>query len=157
MIAHIKQKKALTTHHNVSHLHKRDFVCTQEGCGKSYGYKHLLQRHVARAHQPEESSDCSGDPEDDNLKGVRMDIDGITGRSYLERSARIRKALRCPYPHLPSTFMSGQDSELSVLDSMVPCEHVFGRAYDLRRHLISEHGLAVEKGVVDAWVVQGGV
>jgi len=85
-----------------------------------------------------------------------MDIDGITGRSYVERNARIRKALRCPYPHLPSTFVSCRDSELSVLDSVVPCEHVFGRAYDLRRHLLSEHGLGVEKGVVDAWV-QGGV
>ena len=47
--------------------------------------------------------------------------------------------------------MHGRDSEWSVLDSVVPCEHVFGRAYDLRRHLSSEHGLAVEKEVVDAW------
>jgi len=47
--------------------------------------------------------------------------------------------------------VSSQDSELSVSDSVVPCEHVFGRAYDLRRHLLSEHGLAVEKGDVDAW------
>lgn len=151
IIAHIEQKKALTTHYNVSHLHKRDFECTQEGCGKSYGYKHLLQRHVTQAHRSTESSDCSGNPEDDSPKGVRMDIDGITGRSYLERNAKIRRALRCPYPHLPSTFMPSRDSGLPVLDSVVPCEHVFGRAYDLRRHLLSEHGLAVEKGAVDGW------
>ena len=155
IITHVKQKKALATHYNVSHLHRRDFVCSQESCGKSYGYKHLLQRHVARAHRPAESSDCSGDPEDDHPKGARMDIDRITGRSYLERNAKIRRALRCPYPHLPSAFVSGRGSELSDLDSVVPCEHVFGRAYDLRRHLLSEHGLALEKGVVDAWAEEG--
>ena len=47
--------------------------------------------------------------------------------------------------------MFSQGSELSVLDSVLPCEHVFGRAYDLRRHLLSEHGLAAEKEAVDAW------
>lgn len=138
-------------HRNVSHLHKRDFVCAQEGCGKSYGYKHLLQRHVAQTHRQAESSDCFGDPEDDNARGVRMDIGGITGRSYLERSAKIKRPLRCPYPHFPSAFVSGRGLESSVLDPVAPCEHVFGRAYDLRRHLLSEHGLAVEKRVVDAW------
>lgn len=80
-----------------------------------------------------------------------MSIDGITGRSYLERNTKIKRALRCPYPHLPSVFLSIRDSGLSVSDSVVPCEHVFGRAYDLRRHLLSDHGLAVEKGVVDTW------
>lgn len=80
-----------------------------------------------------------------------MDIDGITGKSYLERNAGIRRALSCPYPHFPPTFVPSRDSELSALESVVPCEYVFGRAYDLRRHLLSEHGLAVEKGVVDMW------
>ena len=145
-----KQKKALTTHYNVSHLQKRDFICPQEGCGKSYGYKHLLQRHLAQAHRPVESSDCSSDPEDD-AKGFRVDIDGITGRSYLERNSKMRRALQCPYPDLPPSFVTGRGSESSVLDSVVACEYVFGRAYDLRRHLLSEHGLAVEKGTVDAW------
>lgn len=84
-----------------------------------------------------------------------MDIDGITGRSYLERNTKIRNALRCPHPHVPSAFVSGRDSESSISDSVVPCEHVFGRAYDLRRHLLSEHGLAVEKRVVDAWAAVG--
>lgn len=80
-----------------------------------------------------------------------MDIEGITGKTYLARNTRIRRALCCPYPHLPSMFMSNRGSQSSVLDSVVPCEHVFGRAYDLRRHLLSEHGLAVGKEVVDAW------
>ena len=147
----LEQKKALTTHYNVSHLHKRDFTCPHEDCGKSYGYKHLLQRHVAHAHLPEESSDCSSDGDDDNAKGVQTDIEVITGKSYLARNARIRRALRCPHPNLPPAFVLSRDSELSALDSVLPCEHVFGRAYDLRRHLLSKHGLAVEKGIVDAW------
>ncbi|KAF9777877.1 hypothetical protein BJ322DRAFT_1094846 [Thelephora terrestris] len=144
-----KSKKALTTHHNISHLHKRDFTCSHEGCNKSYGYKHLLQRHLSRAHQ-EIGSDAASDPEEDNANGVRMDIDGITGRSYLERNSGIKKPVCCPYPNLPPQFASGRNSDLSV--SVAPCEHVFGRAYDLRRHLLSEHGLVIEKGVVDAWV-----
>ena len=149
----VEQKKALTMHYNISHLYKRDFVCPHEGCDKAYGYKHLLQRHDVQAHRlVTEFSDHSSSPEDDDTKGAQMDIDGITGRSYLERNAKIRGALRCPHPHLPSTFVSGRGSELSVSDSMTPCEHVFGRAYDLRRHMLSGHGLTVEKGVMDAWV-----
>ena len=85
------------------------------------------------------------------MKGVQLDIDGITGKSYTERGAKIRRALCCPYPHFPPAFVSGPDLMSSVTDAAVPCEYVFGRAYDLRRHLLSEHGLAVEKGVVVAW------
>lgn len=147
----IKQKKALTTHYGVSHLHKRDFVCPRERCGKSYGYKHLLQRHVAQAHRAAESSDHFSDPEEDDAKGVQMDIDRITGRSYLERNSKIKRALRCPHPNLPQPFISNRDSPLSVVDPADACEHVFGRAYDLRRHLLSIHGLTVEKVVMDAW------
>lgn len=139
------------THCNVSHLRKRDFVCPYEGCDKSYGYKHLLHRHLARVHPSAAPSDCSSDPEEDNTKGVLMDIDRITGRSYLERNSKIKKALRCPHPNLPPSFISDRGSELSITDSVAPCEHIFGRAYDLRRHLLSEHGLAVEKDVVGAW------
>ena len=101
--------------------------------------------------RPTEPSDSSNDPEDDNAKGVQMGIEEITGKSYLERNSRIKRALRCPHPHFPSSFISGLDSGLSVIDPVLPCEHVFGRAYDLRRHLLSEHGLAVEKDIVDAW------
>ena len=148
----IKQKKALTTHHNVSHLHKRDFWCTHEGCNKSYGYKHLLQRHLSRAHREVESSNHSGGSEDGSVKDARMDIDGITGRSYLERNCKIKRPVCCPHPSLPSQFTSDRDPDLSVSGSVAPCEHVFGRAYDLRRHLLSVHGLVVEKDVVGAWV-----
>lgn len=80
-----------------------------------------------------------------------MDIDKVTGRSYLARNFNIKRPLRCPHPNLPQSFASDRDSESSTTDPVVPCEHVFGRSYDLRRHLVSEHGLAVEKSVVDAW------
>ena len=139
------------THYNVSHLHKRDFTCPHEDCDKSYGYKHLLQRHAVQAHRSAESSDCSSDPEDGNAKGTQMGIDSITGRSYLARNTKIRRTIRCPYPHLPPALASSGVSELPAQHSVVPCEHVFGRAYDLRRHLLSEHGLAVEKEIVDGW------
>jgi len=88
---------------------------------------------------------------EDDGKGIHAEIEGITGKTYLARTAKIRRALRCPCPNFPSTFLSNRDSELSGVDSVLPCEHVFGRAYDLRRHLLSEHGLTVEKVVVDAW------
>jgi general transcription factor IIIA len=147
----ITQKKALTTHYNVLHLQKRDFACPHEGCGKSYGYKHLLRRHLVQGHRPAESSDCSSESEVGNAEGVKMTVNGITGRSYLERNSKIKRPLHCPHPNLPSQFTFDRGPELTVLDSMIPCEYVFGRAYDLRRHLLSEHGLAVEKWVVDAW------
>lgn len=32
------------------------------------------------------------------------------------------------------------------------CTYVFSRAYDLRRHLLAEHSLELEREVVDEWV-----
>ena len=43
----------------------------------------------------------------------------------------IRRASGCPYPQFPPAFVSDQDLALSILDSVVPCGYVFGRAYDL--------------------------
>jgi len=85
------------------------------------------------------------------VKDVQAEIEVITGKSYLARNAKIRRALRCPHPNFPSAFVPSRDAELPASDPVLPCEHVFGRAYDLRRHLLSEHGLVVERGIVDAW------
>ena len=138
----------LSMHHNISHLHKRDFVCTRRGCDRSYGYKYRLLQHVSQAHKPMKRSNCS---EGDNGKNVQFDLDGITGKSYLEGSAKIRRALLRPYPHFPPAFVPGQTGAVRsrFRDSLRIC---FERAYDLRRHLLSGHGLAVEKGLVVEWV-----
>ena len=106
---------------------------------------------VLRSQISPSATRCSGPQagsfsEGNNAKGVRFDIDGTIRKSYLERSSKIRTALRCPYPYLPSVFVSDPDPVPPIPDPGIPCEYVFGRACDSRRHLLSEH-----------WQLKGGL
>jgi general transcription factor IIIA len=90
-------------------------------------------------------------------------IDDITGHTYAV-SAGVRK-LACPFPSLnglavtlPSATASSTTSmyveDSSSAGAALPvraCAYVFGRAYDLRRHLRAVHGVEVDKDVLDAW------
>jgi len=144
-----KSKKALTTHTNITHLGRRDHVCPHETCKQTFGYKHLLQRHLAKRHTASSSSESSDEDTTTCLPtpaADKMDIDTITGNTYAQTASRklkAAKALRCPYPHL---------DDLAVVPAGPPCDYVFSRAYDLRRHLQSEHDVVVDKDSVDLWV-----
>ncbi|KIK68994.1 hypothetical protein GYMLUDRAFT_91402 [Collybiopsis luxurians FD-317 M1] len=114
-----KSNKALTVHHKVTHLGRRDFVCTHDDCGASFGYKHLLQRHFARAHSKQSDNEgteaptdsCSGEGSGSESESdapalkttLSMDIASITGASYSARAKELlseAKAIRCPFPQL---------------------------------------------------------
>lgn len=159
------QKKALTTHHTITHLGRRDFVCPEIGCARAFGYKHILQRHVARVHvagcEQGEVGDADADEEcsdADGAQGGPSGIDAMTGRLYAQRAAagdsgiagagiaRLRQ-LRCPYPDLRDFLSSSSPSQ----PLQAACEYVFGRAYDLRRHMGAVHGVVLEKEAVDTW------
>ncbi|KAH9045919.1 hypothetical protein EDB83DRAFT_2638027 [Lactarius deliciosus] len=170
-----KSKKALTTHHAITHLGKRDFVCTVDGCGRAFGYKHILQRHQARGHNndkdedgedAEQHADADGESSDGGETRTRPKkrktrhatshstsiIDEITGVAYAKRSAGGQAPLKCPHPTmegLPSALPASRQSLWS--EDAAPCEYVFRRAYDLRRHLQAVHGISLDKEVVDAW------
>ena len=87
-------------------------------------------------------------------------IDFITGAAYDARAqAQLSsgaRSLRCPFPDLPPSFRCGaEDGEEAAAPSTsggAQCLYVFSRAYDLRRHLLAEHGLELEREVVDEWV-----
>jgi general transcription factor IIIA len=175
LIAEILQEKALTTHHAISHLGRRDFVCAAEGCGRAFGYKHILQRHQARQHghdrtAAEEDEDCEhhadtdGEsseterPQPKKRKGRRLQsqnisiINEITGVAYEERTANALAPLRCPHPAMEGLPSASSVESLSNLwGDATPCEYVFGRAYDLRRHLRAVHGVELDKETVDGW------
>ncbi|KAF7362145.1 hypothetical protein MVEN_00560500 [Mycena venus] len=143
-----KSKKALTTHTNITHLGRRDHVCPHETCKQTFGYKHLLQRHLTKRHNPSSSSESS-DEDTTCLPApvaMNLDIDTITGNTYAQTASKklkAAKALRCPYPHLDG---------LTVAQTGPPCDYVFSRAYDFRRHLQSEHNVIFDKKSVDLWV-----
>ncbi|KAI0245720.1 hypothetical protein BJV78DRAFT_1287293 [Lactifluus subvellereus] len=99
-----KSKKALTTHHAITHLGRRDFVCAVEGCGRAFGYKHILQRHQARGHgndrveaeDGEQQADADGESSEverprpkkrRHLLPGTCTINEITGVAYAERAA----------------------------------------------------------------------
>ncbi|KZT74734.1 hypothetical protein DAEQUDRAFT_700735 [Daedalea quercina L-15889] len=184
-----KSKKSLATHHNVTHLGHRDFACS--ACGRTFGYKHLLQRHTAKAHaaipassesgseadtgsgdsrDAQDSTDEDGDSDGQadvsktTKSAVTLSIGFITGAAYDARSqARLNsntRSLQCPFPNLPPSFRrnEGNDSGNAGGDSTAPraggsqCLYVFSRAYDLRRHLLAEHEVDLEKEAVDEWV-----
>ncbi|OSD06096.1 hypothetical protein PYCCODRAFT_1405021 [Trametes coccinea BRFM310] len=176
-----KSKKALNTHHNIAHLGRRDFICPHGHCRRAFGYKHLLQRHLAKLHAPNdptasgnerghgsESGSHSGNESDHPMGSPcepprTLDIDLITGSAYAARAkASLNQAtkLQCPFPHLPASLSPtsvSKDAEHSApiassSKRRSDCQYVFSRAYDLRRHLQAEHGIDVDREKVDEWV-----
>ena len=132
-------------------------MCQHASCQRAFGYKHLLQRHVAKVHanpsgtSDEAESSEGEDPAEPQKQDVRLelDIDDITGKTYAVRSQKLlaqSNRLRCPHPDLHGLV---DDATARVRR---PCEYVFSRAYDLKRHLLSEHGLEVDRERVDNWV-----
>lgn len=141
-------------HISVHHLGLREHICPHTSCGSAFGYKHLLQRHSAKAHGAKQSGDdaTSGEEGDESDSGTLAgNINYITGAAY-EQNARIKVdkglALPCPYPVLeglvPPDLVSGAH----------PCGYVFSRAYDLRRHMRTAHNVEIDKARIDTWVKQ---
>ncbi|KAJ3569593.1 hypothetical protein NP233_g4941 [Leucocoprinus birnbaumii] len=167
-----KSKKALTVHKNVTHLGHRKFVCPHENCHKAYGYKHLLQRHTAKAHRSsdgETSSEYSDDAlpasdEEEDDVDVSLVIEKITGYAYSQSTqAKITagKALRCPFPDISGFEDANQRTENLGSQKLTgstaregTCDYAFRRAYDLRRHLQATHGLSAQKEAVELWVAE---
>lgn len=136
----------------MNHEGRRDFICPHETCGRSFGYKHLLQRHLSKLHAAQSESESNSDEGEAATENAQlpMAINDITGKTYADRSAKqlaMLRRLACPYPHLHDLSES-----LPSISGGRSCEYVFSRAYDLRRHLKAEHGVEVEKEVVDRWV-----
>lgn len=159
---------------NVNHLGQRNFVCEREGCGKAFGYKHLLQRHCAKLHGIH-SDDARSDKEGAMDKESNVEpspvrdesfIEVLTGRAYKRRklepdsmashkevrsrkSKKGKRVLRCPWPQFGDVMdVVGESNH----KQHTACDAIFNRAYDLRRHLKADHGLEVTKEEVAAWV-----
>ena len=151
------QKKALTNHVNVNHLGSRNFVCPFEDCARAFGYKHLLQRHLAKLHAEDTNNSDRDGPEDDEQDEaadtfITSHIDDITGVTFAIRTlekAQTGKSLCCPFPNLD---MFGETGAPSLAGSSSLCNYTFSRAYDLRRHLKSSNDIDVDKEEVDDWV-----
>lgn len=147
------QKKALTTHHNVIHLNQRNHVCPHIHCNSAFGYKHLLERHLAKLHSSESIHAETSAEEEASATDTdgAMDIEAITGKAYANRLQNAM-SIRCPYPHIDALVASSAALDPYGPSSSKTCEHILTRAYDLRRHLRSEHGVDTEKEKVDTWV-----
>ncbi|KAJ3517252.1 hypothetical protein NLJ89_g624 [Agrocybe chaxingu] len=163
-----KSKKALQTHTNVTHLGKRNFVCHHADCKQAFGYKHILQRHLAKVHSSKRSGQDSSEEssEEESHKEEKthgheldFDIDMITGNTYAKQASENLKharVLQCPFPDLkdfPVESPANTSRDVEVQDtSRTKCDYVFSRGYDLRRHLKASHEIVVSKEVIDAWV-----
>lgn len=161
------QKSALTVHKNVAHLGKRNFVCPHEDCHKTFGYKHLLQRHIAKVHRTHSDTDTEfSDNDSPSSPGaeqqgadIPLDINAITGYSYIQvAQSKVAegRALQCPFPnlHLFNTEVNDTQPSTASFKQMNNCDYVFTRAYDLRRHLRASHEFCAQKDSVEHWVAQ---
>jgi hypothetical protein len=59
--------------------------------------------------------------------------------------------LRCPHPAMEGLSSTISAESLELWSDTASCEYVFGRAYDLRRHLRAVHGVDLDKEIVDSW------
>ncbi|CAE6408708.1 unnamed protein product [Rhizoctonia solani] len=156
-----KSKKAQQDHFRVTHEGLRRFACPKNGCNKMFGYKHVMQRHLERHHRPQEDESTSSQPtstDQEKDTGTSRIIALITGRDYDEPPQKARAArprtINCPWPDV---FEVGKpsDNHTSQIPEIHPkCAFKFSRAYDLRRHLRSVHGLDVNADEASAWVLQ---
>ncbi len=150
----------MTNHVNVNHLGRRDFVCPLDNCSRAFGYKHLLQKHLAKLH-PQEVEESDGDVHDDEEQhetplAIRTPtashVDDITGVTYAIRAQKQvtdANCLTCPYPDLEPFSDAGESLQVGPSRG---CDYVFSWAYDLRRHLKAAHDVAADKDRVDEWV-----
>lgn len=151
----------MNNHININHLGQRNFVCPHEDCARAFGYKHLLQRHLAKIHVPQSDEDEPDDPDDPTGEdecnqeiSTISHIDDITGVTYAIRTQeklKNTKSLVCPYPNL-HMFKDASDHDPAQPGPSKPCDYVFSRAYDLRRHLRTVHDFEADKDRVDEWV-----
>jgi len=166
----------MNVHINVSHREQRDFKCDHIGCGREFGYKHLLQRHMAKIHGIHSNGHGSEDREARNSwvgspgkeksskQLVTLEtsfIETLTGRAYKRRGEEsgsgggsltgTRRVVHCPWPHFSPK--NGQN-EATKRDMPLKrqCGATFYRVYDLRRHLKADHALNVEKEELGAWL-----
>lgn len=114
-----------------------------------------MQRHLARKHPRRQTPEAPGklSPEEKEVERSPDEpslLDLLTGKHYNRPSTgtkkNIQRTIKCPWPGVAH---SNADT-LSPMEFTSPCEFIFSRAYDLRRHLLAEHGFEVEQGVLDA-------
>lgn len=122
----------MTVHHQTAHLNLRPFICPHAGCDKTYGHKHLLQRHISARHRSGSSNTSTAlQPTQPSAEIIPADtVNLLTGMHHVETALLEKKPLLCP-------------SE--SVDSFSRCRHRFGRLYDLRRHIKKHHGLDVNE------------
>ncbi|CAE7068986.1 unnamed protein product [Rhizoctonia solani] len=157
-----KSKKARQDHVRVSHEGLRRFACPKDGCNKTFGYKHVMQRHLERHHRPQDDElpqSTSIDQKKAIKKGQITDL--ITGQDYdapprsLKSNVARPRVIECPWPNAFGIKKPTNNGHtLPMIGTQPKCAFKFSRAYDLRRHLRSAHGLDADADEVSAWVLQ---
>jgi general transcription factor IIIA len=148
LIPNLPQPKALANHQKINHEGQRKFACSYQGCSKTFGYKHVLQRHLVR-----HSDSLAPMPESHNDEAPASELSAIhyiTGQHYPMQASTRKKELTCPWPD--GLALGRQDSEKEL--SAARCGFMFRRLYDLRRHLKAAHGFEAETELLKAWATR---
>jgi general transcription factor IIIA len=132
----------------------------------AFGYKHVMQRHIERHHHPSQAGSIStstlplyASSGQEQVPAIGHAIGLITGQDYHEsrnppkaNATHRSRVIACPWPDAfgAKKFLGGSASA----GHSTKCAFIFSRAYDLRRHLRSAHGLDVDAHEVSAWVLE---
>lgn len=140
---------ALDTHVARVHLQMRPFAC--DACGRAFGYRHLLKKHMARCgkdaqgipvagEDPAQRASAAGESVSYAAHGgpqpVMASSEGyadtpLLGKLLARQTAHAR-TIACPWPQLRPPDAADD-----------ACTQRFSRLYDVRRHLASAHALQV--------------
>jgi hypothetical protein len=177
------KKSNLTTHIRTVHEKSKPFVCgttdlsdsarlvlengelvnftSEEGCGRAYATKAMLENHVRTQHLGLENWEKFS-------KRQRQLIDGgggegeegvrDSGEKILARKPVARMVLKNSTSVL--TGVGYSDSGRNIACLIFTCEYRFYREYDLQVHCASKHGMAeveIEEAIREREALSGGV
>ncbi|KAG8883020.1 Strongly-conserved Zn-finger binding protein (TFIIIA) [Tulasnella sp. 403] len=116
-------------HCKVKHKGQLNYHCPHEWCERRFGYKRNLQHHLRTCRPP--SPDMSA------VEKTSV-IDQITGQEYVDKALAKPRVFTCPWN--PTNNGEGE-----------MCGHIFGRWYDLRRHMKAVHGIEAYSEVLQSF------
>ncbi|GAB1518547.1 hypothetical protein RhiTH_001607 [Rhizoctonia solani] len=133
----------------VSHEGLRKFECPDAGCDKTFGYKHVMQRHLERHHRPQNNESALPKPNSKptnqkNTAKAGTLIGLLTGQDYDESPQSSKsnapprpRLISCPWPSAFGTTKLVNEPASSTIDN-----------------LVNAHGLEAGADEVNAWVLK---
>eukprot|EP00596_Hydrurales_sp_CCMP1899_P002249 CAMPEP_0119035860 /NCGR_PEP_ID=MMETSP1177-20130426/3120_1 /TAXON_ID=2985 /ORGANISM="Ochromonas sp, Strain CCMP1899" /LENGTH=513 /DNA_ID=CAMNT_0006994715 /DNA_START=324 /DNA_END=1865 /DNA_ORIENTATION=- len=111
------RKSNLLLHVKAYHASTRPFTCSIEGCGQSFGFKHVLERHNINIHIKGKNPRIFVYPSDVSIQKGQLLLGNSTAKSLLERnelgatSSSSMKDTKADYNNMNQSYSDDDDSD----------------------------------------------